>query len=251
MAKKRRKQRPRPPGGADGETATATGTAERGRSVRSERKDQARRAREAALRRLRRRRALQRAAWIGALGAASLAAFLLLTRVGAPKPIPKAALAAASAAGCGDVQTPAASAPGGLHLAPGQSYTYSDHPATSGYHDPTPLPGDQHVYDSPVPETRAVHNLEHAYVVIYYRDQGADALPGDVVARLASLAKAQTKVIMAPYEQLPAGTSLAIAAWNKLWECPATVTADQARSIASGFIQAYRGTSNAPEPRAA
>jgi hypothetical protein len=72
-----------------------------------------------------------------------------------------------------------------------------------------------------------------------------------VVDRLASLARAQDKVIMAPYPDLPSGTSFALAAWNKLWECPATATADQARTIASGFIQAYRGTSNAPEPRAA
>ena len=259
MAKKKRKQRHRPAAGAERDrtagaerdrTAT-TGTAERTRSARSERKDQVRQARETVLRRIHRRRALKRAAWMGGLGVVTFAAFFLLTRVGGPKPIPEAALAAASDAGCGDVQTPAASAPGGQHLSPGQSYTYPEHPATSGFHDPSPLPGDPHVYDSPVPETRAVHNLEHAYVLIYYRADGPDALPQEVVSRLASLAGAQDKVIMAPYPDLPSGTSLALTAWNKLWECPATVTADQARTIASGFIQAYRGTSNAPEPRAA
>jgi hypothetical protein len=265
MAKKKRKQRHRPAAGAERDRTAgaerdrtpATGTAERTRSTertrsaRSERKDQVRQARETTLRRIRRRRALQRAAWMGGLGAVTFAAFFLLTRVGGPKPIPEAALAAASDARCGNVQTPAASAPGGRHLSPGQSYTYTEHPATSGFHDPSPLPGDPHVYDSPVPETRAVHNLEHAYVLIYYRADGPDALPQEVVSRLASLADAQDKVIMAPYPDLPSGTSLALTAWNKLWECPATVTADQARTIASGFIQAYRGTSNAPEPRAA
>jgi len=251
MAKKKRRQRHRQAGGAEHDGAATTGTAERTRSARSERKDEARRARETALRRIRRRRAVKRAAWMGGLGAVTFVAFFLLTRVGGPKPIPKAALAAASDAGCGDVQTPAASAPGGIHLSPGQSHTYSEHPATSGPHDPSPLPGDPHVYDAPVPETRAVHNLEHAYVLIYYRADGPDALQQAVVDRLASLARAQDKVIMAPYPNLPSGTSLALAAWNKLWECPAAVTADQARTIASGFIQAYRGTSNAPEPRAA
>ncbi len=250
MAKKRRKQRHRPAAVPESDRAASTRAAERTRSVRSERKDEVRRARETALRRIRRRRAIKRAAWMGGLGAVTFVAFFLLTRVGGPKPIPQAALAAASDAECGDVQTPAASASGG-HLSPGQSYTYPEHPATSGLHDPSPLPGDPHVYDSPVPETRAVHNLEHAYVLIYYRAGGPDALPQAVVDGLASLARAQDKVIMAPYPDLPSGTSLALAAWNKLWECPAAVTADQARTIASGFIQAYRGTSNAPEPRAA
>jgi len=55
---------------------------------------------------------------------------------------------------------------------------------------------------------------------------------------------------MAPYPQLDEGTSLALAAWNTLWECPAAVTAGQAVTIASGFAEAYRGTSNAPEPSA-
>lgn len=250
MAKRKRKQRHHPAAGPGRDRPATTNTAERGRSTRSERKDQVRRAREMALRRIRRRRAVKRVAWMGGLSAVTFVAFLLLTRVGGPQPIPQSALAAASDAGCGEIQTPAASAPGGLHLSPGQSYTYPEHPATSGQHDPSPLPGDPHVYDSPVPETRAVHNLEHAYVLVYYRADGPDALPQAVVDRLSSLARAQDKVIMAPYPDLPSGTSLALAAWNKLWECPAAVTADQARTIASGFIQAYRGTSNAPEPRA-
>lgn len=250
MAKRKRRQRHHPAAGPGRDRPATTSTAERGRSARSERKDQVRRAREMALRRIRRRRAVKRAAWMGGLGAVTFVAFLLVTRVGGPQPISQAALAAASDAGCGEIQTPAASAPGGLHLSPGESYTYPEHPATSGQHDPSPLPRDPHLYDSPVPETRAVHNLEHAYVLIYYRADGPDALPQAVVDRLSSLARAQDKVIMAPYPDLPSGTSLALAAWNKLWECPAAVTADQARTVASGFIQAYRGTSNAPEPRA-
>ena len=40
-------------------------------------------------------------------------------------------------------------------------------------------------------------------------------------------------------------------AWNKLWECPADVSPDDAATMANSFIQAYRGTSNAPEPNAA
>ncbi|HEX9716604.1 MAG TPA: DUF3105 domain-containing protein [Actinomycetota bacterium] len=250
MAKKKRKQRHHPQAGSDRAPAAATQTAEGPRSAKAERKDQARRARETELRRTRRARTTRRAAWAGALGVGTFVALYLVLRVDAPKPIPDAALAAAEAAGCGAVQTPAASAPGGQHLARGEDYTYPDHPATSGFHDPSPLPSEPKVYTEPVPEIRAVHNLEHAYVLIYYRIDGPDALAEDVVERLASLAESEHKVLMAPYPQLDEGTSLALAAWNKLWECPATVTADQARTIASGFVEAYRGTGNAPEPSA-
>ncbi len=250
MAKKKRKPRSRSAGPPAPGSATATEAAERPRSTRAERKEAAREARETELRRIRRGKTIRRAVWFAGVGILAFGLFLFLTRVGGPKPIPAAALSAASAAGCGPVQTPAASAPGGEHLAPGASHTYQQHPATSGWHDPSPLPPDPHVYDAPVTETRAVHNLEHAYVLIYYRADGSAALSADVVSHLATLAKAQTKVIMAPYPDLPEGTSLALAAWNKLWECPATVTPEQAQTIASGFITAFRGTSNAPEPRA-
>ncbi len=213
-------------------------------------KEEARRSRESLRRRIKRRSAFQRAATIGVVALAALGVFLFLTRAGAPKAIAAAALEAASAAGCGDVQTPLGSAPGGQHLSQGEPFTYDQHPATSGFHDPSPLPPEPHVYTAPVPETQAVHNLEHAYALIYYRADGPDALPADVVAALAALAEREDKVIMAPHPSLNAGTSLALTAWNKLWECPATVTAEEATAIASGFVEAYRGTSNAPEPQA-
>ena len=122
------------------------------------------------------------------------------------------------------MQTPAASAPGGLHLQPGESTTYTDHPATSGYHDPSPLPIPPRVYTEPVSETNAVHNLEHGAVIMYYRQSGDAALPQDVVDRLATIANDGHNTILAPYGQLPDGTALALAAWNKLQTCPATTT---------------------------
>lgn len=190
--------------------------------------------------------------WLVSRGAAILVvgalAYFLFVPAKAPGSIDAGALAAARAAACGDLTHPAGSAPGGIHLQPGQSYTYAQHPATSGPHDPSPLPPDPHVYSSPIPETRAVHNLEHAYVLIYYRPAGDSALASGVVDALASLARSESRVIMAPYPDLPTGTSLALAAWNTLWTCPATVAPDQATTIARGFIDAFRGTSIAPEP---
>ena len=151
-----------------------------------------------------------------------------LQRAASPRPIPQAAVDAAKAAGCSDVQTPAASAPGGLHLQPGASYTYDQHPATSGYHDPTPLPIPPRVYTAPIQETNAVHNLEHGAVIMYYRQSGDGALPPAIVARLTTIANESHNVILAPYAPLPDGTALASTAWNKLQTCPATVDGPQA-----------------------
>ncbi len=245
MAKKR-KHRPRasPPGEPPAPAA-------RQAAARRAHKEEARRAREAAAKRARRSDAVRRSLTLGVVVAIGIGAYLYLTRAGAPGSIPEAALAAAEAAGCDDVRTPAGSAPAGDHVASGQPILYEQRPATSGQHyGDGELPADPHVRTEPVDEGAAVHNLEHAYVLIYYRAEGKAALPDAVVQRLATLAESEDKVIMAPYPQLDEGTSLALAAWNKLWECPSTVTPDQARTIAKGFIDAYRGTSNAPEPQA-
>lgn len=254
MAKKRRRPRTRPsanaPPGSTGQSpAPAPPRAAVGEQRRAH-KEEARRAREASRKRAQRRRVVSRTIRIGLVAAVAVAVVLFLTRAGAPGDVPEAALQAAEAAGCGDVRTPAGSAPGSQHLPAGQTFTYDQHPATSGQHAPAPLPAEPHVYTSPVPETNAVHNLEHAYVLIYYRADGPDALPSEVVDELARLAESEDKVIMAPHPSLDQGTSLALTAWNKLWECPAGVSSTQARTISSGFIDAYRGTSNAPEPGA-
>jgi hypothetical protein len=217
---------------------------------RAEKKELARQARERAVKSVRRRQTYRRAIQVGVVAALAVGVFLFLTRVGAPGDIPEAALQAAEAAGCSDVQTPASGTPGRTHLQPGESFTYDERPGTSGTHASAPLPSEPHVYTTPIQETSAVHNLEHAYVLIYYRADGQDALSERVVQTLEDVAESEDKVIMAPNPSLDEGTSLALAAWNKLWECPSGIGSDQARTIASGFVEAYRGTSNAPEPAA-
>lgn len=264
MAKKRRRRpqggRPSRPSGSTSrapadtpEGAPGGGPSQhtRPRADRQVRKQQARAAREAALRAQRRRDTIRRFVTSVAVAAVVVGAFLFLTRVGGPNPFPQAAVDAASAAGCSDVQTPVDSAPGSRHLNSDQSYTYPQEPATSGYHDPSPLSGDVSVYTEMPPETQLVHNLEHAFVNIYYRSSGDQALPSDVVAALATVAQDDPKhhVILTPHTSLPDGVDLAVTAWNKLLTCPSTVTADQATAIARGFITAYQCTSNAPEPK--
>jgi hypothetical protein len=266
MAKKRRRRpqsgRPSRPSGSTSRPAPASsddapdGGRERQqhsrpRADRQVRKQRARAARETELRAQRRRGTVRRFIRSAAVASVVVGGFLFLTRVGGAKPIPQAALDAAGAAGCSDVQTPATSAPGGLHLNSGASYDYPQEPATSGYHDPSPLSGDVPVYTEMPPETQLLHNLEHAFVNIYYRSTGDRALPADVVTALGAVARNDPKnhVILTPHTSLPDGVDLAFTAWNKLMTCPNTITADQATSIARGFITAFQCTSNAPEPR--
>lgn len=246
MATTKRKRRR--PSGATAPIATpARGGAN---EARRERKEQARQAREAERKRAARRAAYRRAITITAVGVVAIGVFWWFNRAAAPRPIPEAAIRAAEAAGCTTVETPLDSAPANQHLQAGQSYTYDQHPATSGWHDPSPLPLDPKVYDSPINETNAVHNLEHAGVIVYFQDTGDAALSTDAVDRLATLVNGSTNVLMAPYPDLPEGQGMALTAWNKLQTCPPGVTPQQADTIASGFIEAYACTRNAPEPNA-
>jgi hypothetical protein len=242
------KRKRRRPSGATAPIATpARGGAN---EARRERKEQARQAREAERKRAARRAAYRRAITITAVGVVAIGVFWWFNRAAAPRPIPEAAIRAAEAAGCTTVETPLDSAPANQHLQAGQSYTYDQHPATSGWHDPSPLPLDPKVYDSPINETNAVHNLEHAGVIVYFQDTGDAALSTDAVDRLATLVNGSTNVLMAPYPDLPEGQGMALTAWNKLQTCPPGVTPQQADTIASGFIEAYACTRNAPEPNA-
>jgi hypothetical protein len=212
-------------------------------------KEEVRRAKDQARRRVRRRATARRVGVPLALLLLAIAVFVLLTRAGAPGEVGEVALRAAREAGCGDIQTPEQNAPGSLHAAPGETVTSTQLPPTSGRHYGNQvLPPTNRVYDSPVDEIAAIHNLEHGYVVLYYRSKGKEALGSDVVDRLATFARNQEKVILAPSTSLRPQTALALTAWNKLWECPGDVTPEQAATMASGFVEAYRETSNAPEP---
>lgn len=249
MAKKRRKPRPRPPASTDTGAGSGGGRPTKPPDpARRERKERARLAEEAARKQRARRGALRRAI-IFALAGLLLFGFLWLRqRAPAPRPIAAAAVSAAKDAGCTGVVTPSTDPVRG-HLAQGQTTTYSQRPPTSGIHNPTPLPTSPEIYTHPVDETMAVHFLEHAGIIINYRADGTGALPADVVTALGGVARSQPNTLLIPFTDLPTGTALAISTWNKLQTCPATVTADQATTIANGFADAYVCTSNAPEPK--
>jgi len=96
-----------------------------------------------------------------------------------------------------------------------------------------------------------VHNLEHGYVVMYYRKSGKEKLPAPVIAALERYANGQKKVLLAPLDSLEEGTSYALTAWTHLQECPGAVTSNQVVAIAKGFVQRFRGSSSVPEPNGA
>lgn len=249
MANKNKKKRRRPPpASAQGPTERRPQQAGGGATpARRDRKDQARRAREAERRRRSRQAAIRRFVTVAVVLAIGLGAFYFLTKVASPRPIPDAALAAAEAAGCTDVEHPAADAPGGIHAAQGEQVTYTDQPATSGRHDPSPLPGTPRVYTQPVNEAQAVHSLEHGSVIAYYRLPGEGGVSQETVDALAPVANASKASYLIPYAAFPDGQSFAVTAWNTRVLCPGTITPDQATTLFQGLIDAYACTANAPE----
>ncbi len=246
MANKR-KRKPRRPATTPAAAPAAATRPGGGNTERRDRKELARQARDAARKRADRSARIRRLTTFAVASVIGVGIVYFVQRTASPRPVPQYAVDAAQAADCSTVLTPAASAPGGQHLDPGQSHTYTEHPATSGLHDPSPLSIPPRVYPAPVQETNAVHNLEHGAVIMYYRQSGDGALPQAIVDRLTTIANDGHNVILAPYTGLPDGTALALTAWNKLQTCPDSVTGPAARDIARGFIEAYLCSSNAPE----
>jgi hypothetical protein len=127
------------------------------------------------------------------------------------------------------------------------THSYPQHPATSGPHYPVWIMPPPQVFSTYLQETRAVHNLEHGYVVVYYSLAPDSPLPAGIVTVLAARVTSQRKVLMAPYQPMPAGKALAFTAWDELQLCGPAVTADEARSSLDKFIAAYREGPLAPE----
>jgi hypothetical protein len=181
---------------------------------------------------------------------AAVGVLFWLQRAASPTDLSADAEAAASAANCSEVITPLGNATG-AHVPQGTPITYDQRPPTSGDHYAEVVAAqDPAILTEPLDEPASVHFLEHAGIIAYYRDAGDAALPDDVVSAVGEVATAQPNMLMAPFPDLPDGTSLALTAWNKELTCPGSVTAAQARTIANGFADAFVCTSNAPEPKA-
>ena len=121
------------------------------------------------------------------------------------------------------------------HVADGTKVTYTEFPPASGQHYATPAPFTKHFYtmaDRPPVET-LVHNLEHGYTVLWYREDA----PDDVVDDAERAAKTfggddydpADKFIAAPWSEsdggpFPAGKNVVLARWTASPQDPSDTT---------------------------
>lgn len=241
MAKKKRKRRPTPT------DATRSAPASNASAARREKKEAARLERERAQKAQVRRGALRRGLIGGLVGLLVFFAISWFTnRAPAAKPLSETASAAVQAAGCDGPVQPEVNPTNAHH--PASEITYSQHPATAGDHDPTPLEDQPRVHTEPVVEAQAVHTLEHGSVIMYYRAPGEPGgVSQSVIDALGTTATNSRATYLIPYPDLPEGTALAFTAWNQLITCPKGITSEQATTIATGFIDSFACTNNAPE----
>ena len=156
---------------------------------------------------------------------------------------PQAVAAGRQAGGCADVRTfPVA---GRDHIPPSQQPTdWNSKPPTSGQHLATPLaPG---VYDQEQDERAVVHNLEHGYVVIQYKN-----IPEDQQQQLRDYVRERSgsKLVLAPYSGLEAD-GVALTAWQNLETCQ-RVNLDAVKGFVGDYMVPGGAKSTAPEPLAA
>lgn len=156
------------------------------------------------------------------------------------------------------------------HVAVGTKVPYTELPPASGPHYDTPAPFTKRFYtmdDRPAVET-LVHNLEHGYTVVWYRDTA----PADQITALENASKTfgasqydpNQKFIAAPWSEadgtgFPEGKNVVLARWTANPDNPADVTGqrgvEQACGAVSGqaiadFMARYPSTSS-PEPNGA
>lgn len=258
MAKKKRKKRPaqRPAQRAATATVEAVGPqGERPASARAEKKEQARRERERRIRLARRRQRMRRGVrWGAVLGVAGAITAVVLVQVNQGNELQEAAQQAAERLRCTPVETQqdeldaaAALDQPTLHSPP-FAEGRNGVPVTAGRHS-SPLQGPPFVFDQPIPEANAVHNLEHGYVIIYYAEEGPNTLADDIRSELEDLVNDESeKLFLAPYPDLQ--TSLALLAWGNMQTCdpPADADPGDAVTLARSFIEEYRSGGLAPEP---
>lgn len=153
--------------------------------------------------------------------------------VGSPRPV-------FPDSGCGYVQDSVIS--DSHHVAPGESFAYPEFPVAGGPHDAQVLSAG--VYDRLVEAPagasapsilRAMHSLEHGYVVMLH-----DGLPAEQLAALTKRYGFERKVVIAGYPGLKA--RLVVLAWARTRYC-----ADANLTDLEEFVSAYREGPTAPE----
>ncbi len=175
---------------------------------------------------------------------------------GGPKTSVTALGANSGEAGCGQVadQPPVG---GGEHMAANERRVdYTQTPPTSGRHHPQPLDGSTTFYEpDQVPQAteKAVHNLEHGYVVAWY-DKDLPQPEQDVLRQVAEAVEPATpggtaKFMAVPWDRgvFPDGRHLVLTAWGHAQPCTRVSGA-----VIQQFIDSYRAPKgDAPEKRGA
>jgi hypothetical protein len=245
------------------------------RLTKAERKEQARREREELQRKLaskRRARTIGIAAGGAVIAAVVVAATLLPSGGDFPEPaqLLQRASAAATEAGCGEVETTPDYDPAEndrSHMTTGQIESLSSYPTippASGPHADVPLPAG--VYDSlTLPQLfQAIHSLEHGATIVWYDPAAPAGRTARIIdfydRRLQDAQIGQDRVIVAPYDFLgdqagilPEGTEMALVSWHRLRSC-ASIDLAVAFDFTSQFSfptaedREYAGV--APEPGA-
>jgi hypothetical protein len=155
-----------------------------------------------------------------------------------------AALATATrSAGCGEVKQ--FKEAGRDHISGDQQpKNWNSQPPTSGDHLGTPLPPG--TYKDPQDERALVHNLEHGYVVVQYKNLSQKQV--DLLTRIAGGLQGQ-KFVLAPYDGLPSD-GVALTAWRHLQSC-GQANLDVVSAFVNGYMVPGGDRSVAPEPNAA
>lgn len=123
--------------------------------------------------------------------------------------------AAAAEAGCSEVQTPELQ--DADHIAEGSSHApYSSDPPTSGPHYEQPADPSFYPPDGGVAAEQLVHNLEHGFIVIWYRPDASEQTLDD----LRDIVDQQpTATIANPYGGIPDGANYVLTAWGAMQSC--------------------------------
>jgi hypothetical protein len=254
-----RKPKPKPGPTGKNQPGRGTGTAAKARTQdgrataggRGRQPDKGKLAMGAAARRLEATRRRQRSLlWTGVAVFVLLALVGLIVwqgRVNAPaenKPVAEAARQAGrAAAGSEGLKTFAEA--GRDHIGNDQQPdNWNSNPPTSGDHLASPqAPG---AYDSEQDMRALVHNLEHGYVVILYKN-----IPQDQQDQLRAFVSERdgSKLVLAPYSGLEKD-GVALVAWRNL-EQMARVNMDVVQAFVNDFMVPIGPRSVAPEPNAA
>jgi hypothetical protein len=141
--------------------------------------------------------------------------------------------AVAKAASCTGVRNDAQV--GHTHVSPDKTVNYAAAPPSSGDHDADPLPDSVRFYTaaSGIRIERAVHNLEHGFVVAWY-DAG---LPADQVTKLHSIAEnSGNRFIAVPWSRsvFSGDQHFVLTAWDRTERC-GTVS----QGVITEFIHKY------------